>query len=343
MNPLEIGDLVAKTVMRDHEIFPSYTADLALEGLLYMYDATKNEDYLNHVLKVWDFREKHDAVRLDTNILFTCIHFETYLRTGDSRFISSFNDEATQWRLSVPRDKDGAVCYHILPESKRIFIDMLQGYAVFMARAGFLSGDAMFYEECVKQYETFRNILRNPSTGLWHQGRNWGNKPGFISPGYWNRGQGWVLRGLVDSMDWLPKDSGYFARMKNILNEFSSGLIRYQDARGMWHQLTDFEEAYPETCGTAFIVHYFYKGFHRGWLSRDPFLSSAEKGIIALMGFVRKDGIVLNTSQGTGPLMDMEGYLHRPSIPGDPHAAGTMLMACAGPWLAREPKNMVSV
>ena len=228
MNPLEIGDIVARTIMRDHEIFPSYTADLALEGLLYMYDATKNEEYLNHVLKVWDFREKHNSARLDPNILFTCLHFETYLRTGDSRFISTFTDEAAQWKFSVRRDQDGAVCYHINPESKRIFIDMLQGYAVFMARAGYLSNDEMFFEECVKQYETFRNILRNSSTGL-------------------------------------------------------------------WHQLTDLEEAYPETSGTAFFVHHFYKGFHRGWLSRDPFLN----------------------------------------------VAGTMLMACAGPWLAREPKSMV--
>ena len=341
MNPLEIGDLIARTIMRDHKIFPSYKADLCLEGLLYLYDATKNGDYLNHVLRVWDFREKNNVAGLDPRILFTCLHFETYLRTGDSRFISVFKDEAYKWKSSVPRDKEGAICHHINPEAKRIFIDMLQGYAVFMARAGFLTGDEMFYEECVKQYEIFRNILRNPLTGLWHQGRNWSDRPGFISPGHWNRGQGWVLRGLVDSMDWLPKDSEYFTRMKNILIEFCSDLIRYQDIRGMWHQLTDLEEAYPETSGTAFFVHNIYKGFHRNWLNRDPYLDIAENGITALMGFVRRDGTVLNTSQGTGPLNYIEGYLHRPSLPGDPHAAGTMLMACAGPWLAREPRSMV--
>ncbi len=341
MNPLEIGDRVAKTIMRDHEIFPSYTSDLALEGLLYLYDATKNEEYLDHVLRVWDFRQKHNAVKLDPDILFTCLNFETYLRTGDPKFIATFEEDASYWMSSVPRDREGAICSRIRPEKKRIFIDMLQGYAVFMARAGFLTGGTIFYEECVKQYEIFRKILRNPGTGLWHQGRNWSDISGFISPGHWNRGQGWVLRGLVDSMDWLPKDSEYFSRMKIIFNEFCADLIRYQDARGMWHQLTDHEEAYPETSGTAFFVHNFYKGFHRGWLTRDPYLAIAEKGITALMGFVREDGSVLNTSQSVEPLQNIEGYLHSPSIPGDPHSAGPMLMACAGPWLAREPRSMV--
>jgi len=88
---------------------------------------------------------------------FTCLHFETYLRTGDSRFISTFTDEAAQWKFSVRRDQDGAVCYHINPESKRIFIDMLQGYAVFMARAGYLSKDEkqLVYQLFVLPFNNF--------------------------------------------------------------------------------------------------------------------------------------------------------------------------------------------
>ena len=74
---------------------------------------------------------------------------------------------------------------------------------------------------------------------------------------------------------------------------------------------------------------------------KDVDLAIAEKGITALMGFVREDGSVLNTSQSVEPLQNIEGYLHSPSIPGDPHSAGPMLMACAGPWLAREPRSMV--
>jgi unsaturated rhamnogalacturonyl hydrolase len=340
-NPLKIGDLVAQTIMKNHEVLPSYTTDLGLEGLLYLYDASQNDEYLNHVLKVWDFRESKNASNLNVNILFTCLHFETFLRTGDLKYISSFSNEAEKWIASVPRDQDGAVCCIIRPELKRIFIDMLQGYAVFMARAGWLKNDNKFFNECITQYEIFRVILRNPETGLWHHGRNWGKDPGFISPGHWNRGQGLVLRGMVDSLDYLPAGSSYFNRMKTMLEELAADIIKYQDPRGMWHQLTDYQKAYPETSGTSLFVHYIYKAFHRGWFKRDPYLFIAEKGINALMGYVQKDGIVMNTSQGTYPLTGIEGYLHRPSIPGDPDAAGTMLMACAGPYLARDPKTLL--
>ena len=131
MNPLEIGDRVAKTIMRDHEIFPSYTSDLALEGLLYLYDATKNEEYLDHVLRVWDFRQKHNAVKLDLDILFTCLNFETYLRTGDSKFITTFEEDASYWMSSVPRDREGAICSRIRPEKKKDIYRYAAGICCF--------------------------------------------------------------------------------------------------------------------------------------------------------------------------------------------------------------------
>ena len=343
MNPLETGNLIAQTIISDHRIHPSEPADLALVGLLYLYDAAKKEEYLSHVLKVWDFREENNSANLNVKVFCSCLHFETWLRTGNIKFISGFEDTAAEWKTSVLRDDDGSVCYGVIPENKKISVSLLQGFSVFMARAGFLTGNEAFYEECVNQYELYRKNLRDPATGLWHESKNWNNNPGKITPVHSNRSQGWVLRGLVDSMDWLPKDSGYFSRLKAILNEFCNDLIRYQDPRGMWHQLTNLEEAYQETSGTALFVHYLYKGFHRGWLDRNPYLTVAESGITALLGFVREDGCVLNTSHYTGPIPDNQDYLHSPSIPGDPWSIGPVLMACAGPWMAREPGSMVKL
>lgn len=327
--------------MLSAEKYPGYTTDLGLEGLLYLYDASKEQKYLDHVLQVWKFREDHQSAELNLHTLFTCLHFETYLRTGDRKFISDFTVKADRFRKMLTRDADGAVCYPIQPETKRIFVDMLQGYAVFMARTGWLTGDQDFFIECMNQYRIYRSILYNPGTGLWHQGRNWSEIKDEISPGHWNRAQGWVLRGLVDSLDYLPAGSVFFEVLHRMLTEFAANLIRYQDIRGMWHQLTDHPESWPETSGTAMIVHYFYKAFHRGWLPQDPYLFIAEKALNALMGFVREDGTVMNTSMGTGPPDTLEGYQYRPAVPGDPHSAGTMLMACAGPYMARRPDTMV--
>ncbi len=340
-DPLLIGGRVAGTIMGSAGKYASYTTDLGLEGLLYLYDASKDRKYLDHVLEVWKFRESKKADGLNLDILFTCLHFETYLRTGDKKFIADFLQKAEELHAMLPRDQEGAVCNLRQPEKRQISVDMLQAYAVFMARAGWLSGESEFYNTCTNQYQLFRNILRNHETGLWHRGRNWTGTPGELSPGYWNRGQGWVLRGIVNSLEYLPKDSVYFSMMIEVLKEFTGDLLKYQDVRGMWHQLADHPESYPETSGTAMFVHYLYKAFHRGWLSRDPFMNAAENAIKSLLGFVREDGTILNTSLGASPQSSIESYLYKPAVPGDPHSAGYMLMACAGPYLARSPVSMV--
>jgi rhamnogalacturonyl hydrolase YesR/predicted dehydrogenase len=332
--PLDIADKIARRIMSRHEVYPSYTTDMALEGLLYLFDASGNEEYLNHVLKVWAFRAEKNAATLDWRILFVCLHFETFLRTGEVKYINTFMEIAKDFREKLPRDFDGAVAYEIRPENQRIFIDMLQGYAIFMARAGWLSGDVSFFDECVNQYQIFRDILRNPKTGLWHQGRGWGPESHQISPGHWNRGQGWVLRGMVESLCYFPKSYSKQALMLNILRDFADSLIKYQDSRGMWHQVTDHPAAYQETSGTAMFVHYLYKAIQNGWLPKKTYLPVVEKGLSALLGFIHKDGLVSNTSHGSGPLMTLEGYLHRPSVPGEPHSIGTTLMACAAPYLS---------
>ena len=334
-HPLDIADRIARRIMKRYQVYSSYTTDLGLEGLLYLFDATQQKDYLNQVLNVWQFREEKNAATLDWKILFVCLHFETFLRTGEVKYIKTFLEVAKDFRDRIPRDNEGAVAYSVRPDNRRrIFIDMLQGYAIFMARAGWLSGDESFFDECVHQYQLFRQTLRNPQTGLWHQGRGWFPDSDMISPGHWNRGQGWVLRGMVESLFYIPKSYSKHYLMLNMLREFADSLIKYQDARGLWHQVTDNPAAYQETSGSAMFVHYFYKAIHNGWLPETIYRPIVEKGLAALLGFVDQEGLVANTSLGSGPLMSVEGYLHRPSVPGDSHSVGTTLMACAAPYLS---------
>jgi rhamnogalacturonyl hydrolase YesR len=341
-DPLKTGDIIAKNLMKDYRIVPSGPEDFALEGLLYLYDASKKEEYLDHVIKVWEFRKENNCAGLNVEIYQSCLHFETWLRTGNKELIQGFEDTASHWKGSVPRNMEGAVCQGIEPALKTISPEFLQGYAVFMARAGFLTGQDFFLKECASQFELCRKLLRDPVTGLWGQCKITAGMTAADTMSHSSRMQGWILMGLVNSMDWIPKDSVYFTRLRTIFNELCNDLLKYQDPRGMWHHLPDLEEAYQETSGTALITHNLYKGFHRGWLDMNPFLPVAEKAITALMGFVRADGCVLNTARTAVPVKNIGDFLHCPSIPGEPWSVGPFLMACAGPWLAREPVSMVS-
>lgn len=329
--PLEIGARVAKRFMRRAHYPRTYMADLGLQGVLWMYDVSGEARYLDFVLEVLKHRGAPPQYVYEwRSQLYVMINYELYLRTQDERYIAHVVETADAFRREVPRDLDGCVGYFFRPELKRIFIDMLQGYATHMARAGALSGDASFFDECVDQYAKFRCVLRDPATGWWSQGRGWNSEPDFVSPGAWLRGQGWVLRGMVESLTAMPEDYPRHGEMLEMLREFALTIVGAQDARGMWRQVPYRPETYQETTGTGFFIHYLSRAVQQGLLPNEVFRDAAIRGYEALQGFVTKDGTVLSGSFGCGPLRSIDDYLHRPAAPGDPHTPGTTMLACAG-------------
>ncbi|MCW8132259.1 MAG: glycoside hydrolase family 88 protein [Planctomycetota bacterium] len=326
--PLEIGARIARRFMRRTDRPRTYMNDLALQGLLWLHDVSNEPAYLAYVQDVMAWRKLPPERAYDwREQLYVMINYELWLRTQDDRYIAHVVETADAFRKEVPRDAEGCVAYFFRPETQRIFIDMLQGYATHMARAGALSGDADFFDECVGQYRAFRRILLDQKTGWWSQGRGWNTDGGFVSPGAWLRGQGWVLRGMVESLTALPPEHPGHAELLEMLREFALTIAGAQDARGMWHQVPYRPETYQETTGTGF---YLARAVQQDLLPAEVFRDVAVLGYEALQGFVAKDGTVLSGSFGCGPLRSLDDYLHRPAAPGDPHTPGTTMLACAG-------------
>ena len=355
--------------MLSREHWPSYTTDLVLEGILALYDATVDGRYLDFVLGVWEFRGRpRDSLTIG-NSYFTCLHAETFRRTGDSRFVEGLVGVADEWRRTAPRTLEGAVA-HRKAQCGAVLLDMLAGYAPLMAAAGALSGDESFFDECVRQCRLYRDILRDPATGLWHHARGW-SEAGRLSPAGWCRGQGWAIRALVKSLEWMPpfvvppsggsggcgsaEEAPHKCGTTNadtpppfvvppsggsggcgsaekalalleMLRELTDSLFHYQQPSGMWNQLVDEPNSYPETSGTGFIVSMLRVAARNGWLHAGP---CTTRGAQALAGFVAPDGTVSNGCPGTPPLPSLEDYRHRGPQTDDPHAVGAVLMALA--------------
>jgi len=338
------GHRLASRAMRRVDYAASYPNDLLLEGVLWWYDSTGDPSYLRHVLSVIEGRgwKPGDGLNWEDQP-FVCIQFNLFLTTGNRAWISRFVETARDFRARVPRSSDGAVAFYDRPDTGRIFVDYLQNYALWMARAGWLSGDRSFFDEAVSQYQLHRDALRDPETGLWSQGRGWGPSPDFVSPLGWLRGHGWILRGMVESLTYLPDGELCHRRMRAMLDEFAAALLRYQDDRGMWHQVPHRIDSYQETTGTGFITHYLSRAVAQGLLAEAPFRPAAQRAAAALAGFVTKDGTVLNGSTGCGPLLHVEDYLHRDAPPGEPHTTGTVLMGLAGLFLFTGDKSKMAL
>ncbi len=329
---LDAASRIAGRWMRSCEHWPSYTTDLVLEGLLALSDASGDKRYLDFVLRVWNFRGSPRESLTIANSYFTCLHAETYRRTGDPRFVEGLVEVADEWRRTALRTEEGAVA-HRNDHGPAVLLDMLAGYAPLMAAAGALSGDESFFDECARQCRLYRDILRNPATGLWHHACGW-REPGVLSPAGWCRGQGWAMRALVKSLEWMPpfvvppSGGGCFANVISvILRELTDSLLHHQQPSGMWNQLVDEPDSYPETSGTGFIASMLEVAGRNAWIDTAP---AATLGAQALAVFVDLDGTVRNGCPGTPPLETCDDYRQRTPQINDPHAAAAILMALAG-------------
>lgn len=304
----------------------NYTLDLTVEAIINYAEITSDKTYLDDIELF--FKQKgfqfSDTVSY-RSIPFSDPYFCWFMLKRESRFIEPYIYESRKMMESLVRSPEGAICINH-QGGNYLLIDYLQVYTSRMARAGFLSGDTIFYSECVRQFELYRDLLQYPNSKLYSQGRGWLENPAKISPSCWSRGQGWLLRGMVSSLEFLPKNSVYYHRLVSILKEFVDALIQKQDENGMWHTLPclDLNESYPEVSGTALIAYNFARAYSKGYLTDLKYKKAAQKAVEGIKHFIQSDGTIKNISPGPGPLRSVNEYKSK-GIINDKHGPPTVI------------------
>ena len=329
---LENAKRVAEPFMNDHRHWPSYDVDLTIEGLLALYLASGESQYLDHVINIWGFRGDELIRNINWKLIFTNAHYDTWLVTQDKRFIESQHNAALEFHKNATLNAEGAV--H-MPQYPGIFIDMICGYAMYLSRAGALAQDEVLLNACVDQLQRYRDILRDPQTGLWHHGKGW-FKAGELDPTGWCRGQAWVLRGMVEALCVFPQSHPQRPTLLKLLKEFVADIMRYQDSAGMWTQLMQEPDSFQETTGTGMFVYYLYKAIFKDLID-EHYLDNAERGAYALQFFINEDGTVQNGCQGTAPLKDLAAY--RNCKTDQSHTKGTVILGLSALALAQQGRD----
>jgi unsaturated rhamnogalacturonyl hydrolase len=313
----------------------TYTFDLALEALLELSETSGNPAWREHALAVIQRRGLTPASPLPYQAQpFTAINYALFRATGHHAWLPVFVRESEFWRREAARSPEGAVLTYSRsdPSVRALLIDSLQEYCARMARCGQITGDASFFRECTSQFRLFRDLLRNPQTGLWCQGRGWiEGRPQELSPGAWSRGHGWLLRGLTAALASTPRESAEFRELQSLLAEFADALLPLQQPNGMWHTILQRPpaESPAETSGTAMIATAFSRAWREKLLDDIRLRESAGKAFAALPARVDERGVVLGTSPGPGPLRAEAPYLTTEFRPNDPHGTFAVLFAAA--------------
>lgn len=106
-------------------------------------------------------------------------------------------------------------------------------------------------------------------------------------------------------------------------------LLQHQRPDGLWGQLVDDPEIWPETSGSAMFAYAFIEGVKRGWLDGDTYAPAARKAFLALTDYIEPHGDVREVCCGTNVGTSREHYEKRPRLVGDLHGQAPLLWCCA--------------
>jgi unsaturated rhamnogalacturonyl hydrolase len=109
---------------------------------------------------------------------------------------------------------------------------------------------------------------------------------------FWSRGNGWVMGGIVRTLQYLPKDDPARAIYIEQLKEMSASLAAIQSPDGLWRaSLLDHEEDdLPEISGSALITFALAAGVNEGWLDKKVYRPVIEKAWAGMLHHVYADG-----------------------------------------------------
>lgn len=244
--------------------------------------------------------------------MFGSLPLELYLLTRDKRYLDlglSYAD--AQW---AKPDAAG------LTDETRFWIDDMYMITIVQVQAFRATGDHKYLNRAAVEMTAYLEKLQQPNGLFFHA-------PDV--PFFWGRGNGWFAAGMTEILRDLPHDHPQRARIERGYRTMMAALLRCQTRPGMWRQLLDHEEAWPETSGTGMFAFALISGVRNGWLERASYEPAARRAWIALAGYVDQNSDVTSVCEGTNKLNDLEYYLLRKRRTGDFHGQAPAMWSAA--------------
>jgi len=108
-----------------------------------------------------------------------------------------------------------------------------------------------------------------------------------------------------------------------------AALLKYQGKDGMWRQLIDHEEAWPECSSSAMFTFAMITGVKYGWLDGSLYGPAARKAWIAVTGYIDQNDDTTSVCEGTNKQNGLQYYLERKRRTGDFHGQAPILWAAS--------------
>jgi rhamnogalacturonyl hydrolase YesR len=109
---------------------------------------------------------------------------------------------------------------------------------------------------------------------------------------FWARGNGWVMAGLVRTLQYLPTNHPDRSRFEQLFEDMAGKILECQQPDGLWRASLLDPDSYPlkETSGSGFFTYALAWGVNQGLLDRTKYEPAINKAWTALVGCVDADG-----------------------------------------------------
>jgi unsaturated rhamnogalacturonyl hydrolase len=240
--------------------------------------------------------------------IFGTISLEIAIQTKDPKQLEIGKAWADrQWENPQP---DG------LSGETRFWIDDMYMLTILQLEAYRATGDKKYLDRDANEMVAYLDKLQQPN-GLFYHAPD--------VPFYWGRGDGWVAAGMAEMLRTLPENHPQRARIMKGYRLMMTALLRYQGKDGMWRELIDRDDAWPESSSSAMFSFAIITGVKNGWLDAATYGPAARKAWIAVTGYIDQNNDVTNVCEGTGKKDDLEYYYMRKRRTGDFHGQAPVL------------------
>jgi len=317
-SPEEVGKRLAEHfVASPHQYTKTihYSEVCTWYGALTYAQLTKNVELRNALIKKYEpllpggaeasrIPERH---HVDDSI-FGIISLEIAIQTGDKKQLAVGKAWADrQWENPQP---DG------LSAETRYWVDDMYMLTILQLEAYRATGDKKYLDRDAKEMVSYLDKLQEPN-GLFHHAAD--------VPFFWGRGDGWFAAGMAEILRSLPADHPDRPRIMKGYKLMMESLLKYQGKDGMWRQLIDHDDSWPESSSTAMFSFAMITGVKNGWLDTATYGPAARKAWIAASGYIDQNADVTQVCEGTGKLNSEEYYYMRGRRTGDFHGQAPML------------------
>jgi rhamnogalacturonyl hydrolase YesR len=244
--------------------------------------------------------------------VFGIVPLEIAVQTKDSKYLAEGKYWADrQWENPQP---DG------LSAETRFWVDDMYMLTMLQLEAYRATGDRTYLDRDAKEMVAYLDKLQQPNGLFFHA-------PDV--PFFWGRGDGWFAAGMAEILRDLPSDHPQRARILEGYRLMMAGLLKYQGKDGMWRELIDHEEAWPETSSSAMFTFAMITGVKNDWLDAATYGQAARRAWIAVVGYIDQNNDATNICEGTGKKNDLAYYLARHRRTGDFHGQAPVLWAAS--------------